>query len=108
MIQIEKSDLGEIHYHLPGVDEMLMLMHYMGADASKLTDKEYMSLNQFKFMANIIKNMGGFVDKVELKVDELTLSTYEDAKKHMACMKMLINIAEKLLASLYVNKKKKQ
>lgn len=108
MIQIEKSELGEIHYHLPGVDEMLMLMHFMGADASKLSDAEYMAENQFKLMANIIKNMGGFIDKVDLKINELPVLNYNDARKDISCMKMLIAIAEKLLASLDVDSKKKQ
>lgn len=108
MVQIEKSELGEIHYKLPGVDEMLMIMHYMGLDPAKVKDKEYLNLNQFKFMAGLIKNMGEFIVKVDLKVNELPIETYEDAKKSMACMTMLINISERLMASLDMDSKKKQ
>ena len=108
MIEIEKSDLGEIHYKLPDVDDMLMLMHFMGLESDKLSDENYMRSNQFKAIAGIVKNLGYFVVKVDLKVNELIINNYEDAKKQMACMKMLISISERLLSALDLDSKKKQ
>lgn len=108
MIEIEKSELGEIHYKLPDVDDMLMLMHFMALDPQKLSDETYMRANQFKALAGIIKNLSFFVVKVDLKVNELIINNYEDAKKQMACMKMLISISERLLSALDLDSKKKQ
>lgn len=108
MFQVEKSEYGEIKFVLPKVDTMLELMHHMGADPSKLHDAEYMTSHQFLFLANIIKNMDKFVTNVDLMIDDQPIKTLSEARENLNCMKMLIDVANKLLSSLNMDSKKKQ
>ena len=111
MIKTHKSEFGSISYRLPAVDDVFMTMHFMGVDSEKsdsVDHPNYMKENQMKFMANLIRELGYFIESFDVTVDGKKLETYKEIKADLRFMKPLMAVAEDIIGALNLGEDEKK
>lgn len=101
------GELGTLEYRLPNIPEAMTLLGKMGLNSQMLSDSNWMQENELIFTAKLIEELGMFITKVNIKIDEKKISDYSEVLEHFAMIEYLSLVAGKVFESLNVNNKKK-
>jgi len=102
MLETHKSEHGTIEYMLPSIPETLELWGRMGLTTSdfKKDAKNDLMKNDFMLMSKVLAHMGFLIRKVDMKVRDTEVKSYEAAVTHFPLMGDLCEVAGRILKAM--------
>lgn len=102
-----KSEVGTVEYHLPSIPEAMRLLGKLGLSLDKKSMDELVK-NEFEFLAKVMENMGSFVDKIDVKIGNKKVTTFEQFMRETQCLELAMGIAGDILKNIKFSAKKKR
>lgn len=107
-MSVKKFEYGEIEYRMPDIVEGIELSANVGFDVDKKSGQMVMPDNLLLVLARYIKHMKPFITKIDVKIKEKKVSTFDQALKHYELMKPLSDIAGEIMGKLDIKDEKKR
>ena len=92
-----QGELGFIEYRLPTIPETLELWGRMGVEPADLIDEKSPIRNSFFLMSKVIAHMGFLLLRVEYKIGDKSISSYEALRTNYAAMSDLCAVAGRIV-----------
>ncbi len=90
-MQFQCGDFGHLEYDMPDITGYLELLGSCGMSAAGISEGE--QINDLVLTARLIRGVKSFVKKVDIKIGDEVVSSYDDLLKHREMLPHLMSFS---------------
>ena len=107
-MKIYECEFGKIEYRIPNIPEMIRMLGMMGLTSKDLNNSKLMDENELIYTAKLIENIEPFLEKIDLKVNDKSVTTFEGMICEFDFLSALTEIAFEIMGAMGQAKKKEK